>query len=373
MADNTHHCRADEIPEETVAKTLDTQLAGLDPQRAESYAGLQAVRTARAGGLAREQKRLTLKYGEDSPRVQAVVAKARINQGLLRDLDLERARAATETPTVDARGYVFHGFVRNLQGQGLPQLSVALYDDKGNWLRELGHGCTDERGYFILRYAGRQTDPASGTNAIAIASGSITANQPTARIHVLDAQQKTLQIEPEPLQPRLGQVDFRLIVIGGQTPPCPPPPETPGPAPTPAPTPTPSPTPTPTPTPRTSLDRLDIDEATRKRLTQAGIIDVEAILETDPAKLADVLGSSDLAARLIEQARALLPPKDAERTSLDKLGLDDTTRRRLEQGGIRDVEGILETDRARLTEIVGDAATARKLRERAKSVIDGSG
>lgn len=361
MADNTHRCRADDIPEDTVAKTLESQVASLDPQRTESYASLQTVRTARASGYAREQKRLALKYGEDSPRVQAVAAKTRINQGLLRDLDFERARAGSETPTVDANGYVFHGFVRNLQGQGLAKLTVALYDEKGNWLRELGHGCTDERGYFILRFQRQQRDPATGAKPVE--GERIAATQPTARIYVLDANQKTLHIEPEPLQPKLGQVDFRIIVLGAQTRPCPPPPETPGPA----------PVPTPTPTPRTSLDKLDTDEATRKRLTKAGIIDVEGMLETDLAKLADIVGSRDLAAKLIEQAKAILGTKPAERTPLSQLDIDDATRRRLEKGGITDVEGILETDPAKLAEIVGDAATAKKLRERAQAVIDAKG
>ncbi|KEF42630.1 MAG: hypothetical protein ER33_05035 [Cyanobium sp. CACIAM 14] len=373
MADTTQRCRADAIPEETVAATVERQLASIDPQRAASYAGLQSVRTARAGGLAREQKRLALKYGDESPRVQAVAARTVINQGLLRDLDFELARASREAPTVDARGYVLHGFVRNLSGQGLPQLTVALYDEKGNWLRELGQGCSDEHGYFLLRYQGKENDPASDSNRLDTAS--LAANRPTARIHVFDAEQKTVQIEAEPLQPRLGQVDFRIIVIGAQSPPCPPPPATtaPTPEPTPPPTPSPTPAPTPTPTPRTSLARLDIDEATRKRLIQAGIIDVEDILETSPDKLAEILGSRELALRLIERARALLTGSPSGGTSLDKLGLDDPLRRRLEQGGIRTVEGILAADPARLSDIVGDTATARKLRERAKAVIDGGG
>lgn len=359
MADNTHRCRADDIPEDTVAKTVESQVASLDPQRAESYAGLQTVRTARASGYAREQQRLALKYGEDSPRVQAVAAKTRINQGLLRDLDFERARAGRETPTVDANGYVFHGFVRNLQGQGMAKLTVALCDEKGNWLRELGHGCTDERGYFILRFRRQQKDPVTGAKPVE--GERIAPAQPTARIYVLDANQNTLHIEPEPLQPKLGQVDFRIIVLGAQTQPCPPPPETPGPS------------ATPTPTPRTSLDKLDTDEATRKRLTKTGIIDVEGILETNEAKLAEIVGGRELAAKLIEQAKAIRGAKPAERTPLSQLDIDDATRRRLEKGGIRDVESILETDQAKLAEIVGDAATAKKLRERAQAVIDANG
>jgi hypothetical protein len=314
MAENSHACRPDEIPDDTVTKTVEGQISALDPQRVESYAGLEKLRSAKAGGYAREQKRLALKYGSDSPRVTALAEKTRINQGLQRDLDFERARAKSETPSVDEKGYVFHGFVRDLKGQGQPRLTVALYDEKGNWIRELGYGCTDDRGYFILRYQQPPKDPDGDTKPAttffdSATGGRIAASQkqPIAKIYVLDAEQKTLHVEQEPLRPKLGQVDFRIIVLGAQAKPCPPPPPspapppeptptptpgpTPGPAPTPTPGPAPTPGPTPTPNPRASLDKLDIDEATRKRLVKAGIIDVEGVVETDPVKLDEIVGS----------------------------------------------------------------------------------
>lgn len=382
MAENTCACRPDDIPNETVTKTVESQLAGLDPQRGEAYAGLEKLRAAKATGYTREQKRLALKYGKDSARATALTQKTRINLGLQRDLNFERARAQSESPRVDENGYVFHGFVRDMKGQAQPKLSVALYDDKGNWIRELGYGCTDERGYFILRYQRPEKDPAGDVKPVATtlnlsASAGDTAAQDkiSAKIYVLDGDQKTLHIESEPLYPALGNVDFRIIVLGAHVKPCAPPPPTtapppaPTPVPTPTPTPTPGPTPTPTPKPRTPLDKLDTDDATRKRLTQFGIIDVEGIAETDSAKLAEVVGSRDLAAKLIEQAKAILSSKPADRTPLTKLDIDEATRRRLEKGGIRNVESILEIDQAKLTEVVGNAANAKKLREQAQSVI----
>ena len=413
MAEQTHTCRPDEIPDDTVTKTVEGQISALDPQRAESYVGLEKLRSARAGGYAREHKRLALKYGNDSPRVAALVEKTRINQGLQRDLNFEQARSKSETPTVDEKGYVFHGFVRDLKGQVQQKLTVALYDEKGNWISELGYGCTDERGYFILRYQQQPNDPAgngtkpAGTFFETAAGGRLAASQtqPLAKIYVLDAEQKTLHVEQEPLRPKLGQVDFRIIVLGAHPKPCTPPPPspapppeptptppptptpgptptpTPGPAPTPTPTPPPTPGPTPTPpptpppdptpgpTPRTSLDKLDIDEVTRKRLNQGGIIDVEGIIEADPAKLVEIVGNRELVAKLIEQAKAVLSPAPVNRTPLTQFNVDAATRRRLVQGGIRDVEHILEIDQAKLAEIVGNVALATKLREQAQAVI----
>jgi hypothetical protein len=194
-----------------------------------------------------------------------------------------------------------------------------------------------------------------------------------------------------------------------------------------------SPSPSQPPAVRTPLEKLDIDETTRKRLRDGNVPDVEAILETEPPQLAKITGDAATASKLIEMARALLagssprtpstpspstpppstpppstpppsktpppatpppsktlppatPPPSTRpqsipaatptptpgvRTPLDKLDLDDAMRKRLRAGNIVDVEGILEADEAKLSEIVGDRATASKLRETSKALLAG--
>jgi predicted RecB family nuclease len=133
------------------------------------------------------------------------------------------------------------------------------------------------------------------------------------------------------------------------------------------------PPPPPPPSVRTPLEWLDIADETRKALVKGGIRDVDGILETDPDKLASILGSADMAKRLVEMARRLLgtqpAPAPTIRTDLGALGVDARVRRRLEEGGIRDVEGLLEAEPAKLAEIVGDRAAASKLIETARRVL----
>lgn len=320
MADNTRSCDASGIPDESVETSLEGQIASLDPQRAAAFAGLQTVRATRASGYTREQRRLALKYGSDNPRAGALADRIRSNAGLLRDIGFEQVRAGTGVPAVDQEGYVFHGFVRDQQGKGMPGLTVALYDDQGNWIREIGFGCTDAQGYFLMRYQGGQRN-GTGT-APNMAAAGVTDAKPTARaaaaarlnarIHVLDAAQKTLQVEAVPLHPALGQVDFRIIVLGARDGGvCTMPPPVAAPAPTPAPAPAtgtvPAPASPPAPAPRTPLDKLETDATTRKRLDKAGIVDVEGILEADPAKLAEIVGDRAVAAKLLDQARSIVP------------------------------------------------------------------
>ena len=66
-------------------------------------------------------------------------------------------------------------------------------------------------------------------------------------------------------------------------------------------------------------------------------------------------------------ANQLLHP---QHTSLDKLGLDAATRKRLDTAGIKDVEGLLATDPAKLAEIVGDRTAAAKLVDAAKKLLN---
>jgi hypothetical protein len=323
MADNTRICQAGDIPVETVAKTVATQVDSLDPQRAAAFDRLQALRVVRARGDEREQKRLARKFGEDHPRVMVVAERARMNAGLRRDLALEQARAAVEAPAVDKDGYVFHGFVRNTAAQGVPEFTVALYDEKGEWVREMGFGCTDARGYFILRYRGAGKDAAGNAAvssaafvATAAAVGTGAAARTRVLVHVLDSAQKTLHVEREPLQPQLGEIDFRIIVLGAETRPCVPPPSSTPPATQPPPTQPPPTQPPPTQPPateppkttpvRTPLDRLGIDDAMRKRLEEGGLPDVEAVASVDRTLLEKVVGDATTASRLQRKAQAIV-------------------------------------------------------------------
>jgi len=215
------------VSPEEVSQTLDKQLTSLDPQRAQAFSGLKTVHDARHAGYLREEERLTRKYGKDHPRVTAMTGKIRSNEGLRRDLEFEAARATIEAPVVDKNSYVFHGFVRNCAGEGMARLTIALYDEQGNWIRIIGYGCTDEQGYFLLRYDRGKTDQGASPqstsgpfSAAPAAPAAGTESKASARIHVLDSKSSTLQIEEELLYPQLDQVDFRIIIICDEAAPC---------------------------------------------------------------------------------------------------------------------------------------------------------
>ncbi|HTB80772.1 MAG TPA: hypothetical protein VK717_07785 [Opitutaceae bacterium] len=254
---------AREIPIADLHKTFDAQISTLDPQRAQDVADLGTVRSAKAATLAHEQNLLTRKLGANDPRIAALVQQQARNAALQTVLTAEVTRAQTPAPAVSAQSYIFHGYVFDAQNQPLPKLSVALYDDEGNWFSELGYGCTDEKGYFLMRYDRAQkpkpapapqpaptpappapapapspitgklfgTSEADVTNVvtpidIVVKRSGDTTGRFDVNIRVFDQQQKLLYCDPKPLQPQLGQVDYRVIIIGADAATCTPPPDT---------------------------------------------------------------------------------------------------------------------------------------------------
>ncbi len=196
-----------------VESELDNRISGTDAVRAKEMERLQNVRRAKANVLQREHARLSGKLGTDHPRVLALANQIRVNRGLQRDLVLETERAKTELPSVTAESWAVHGFVRDKELKGIPNLTIALYDPKGVWIRELGYACTDDKGYFRLE------------------SGNIknlAASQ--AYLRVLNSQSRPLYMDKNPLTPVAGRIDYREIRLEDVTA-CTPPESVPAPPP----------------------------------------------------------------------------------------------------------------------------------------------
>lgn len=235
------------VPHAEVAKGINQGLEQADPLRLEGLTRLQRVREIKAASLTREQARLSQKLGANHPRVTALAQNLDVNRALLRDVDLGITRAQTAGVKPDPDSWILHGHVRNKDRAGLPGLTVALYDARNQWVEELGYACTDANGYFRLS-AGRgnaapKETAEAGTDVKAVrdakeapeASKGAVADMQTARgvhIHVLDGNRKTLYRGEEALEPALGEVVYREIILDdcGD---CAPPDGKPGPAPQP--------------------------------------------------------------------------------------------------------------------------------------------
>ncbi len=180
-----------------LSRNIGKGIETVDDRRADALERLQIVRGVKASSMRREQERLTLKYGEGHPRVQTLTNRIAINEGLLANLEAEAARARTPIPTPDQDHWILHGYVRDEDRKGVQGLSVALYDQSNEWVRELGYGCTDQNGYFKIDSASSLIDKGV----------QVSVNVLSGDGEVLYADEKTL------LTPAPGQVDYREILL----------------------------------------------------------------------------------------------------------------------------------------------------------------
>lgn len=224
------------------ARTLQSGIQGADPARVQQLSGLQALRQAKSTSLTREHARVSQARGPQHPQTAALAQKLALNQALT--LHLERAAAASRArvPDVDADSWIVHGHVRTRALQPVPQVTVALYTRDGHWLREFGHDCTDAEGHFKLCVKPRVKAPEVKTPEVAATAGlaksasvgdmDTRASDRQVFLRVTDGEQRLVGIDKRPLTPRLGQVDYREIILGEAA--CTPPPSgevNPGPAP----------------------------------------------------------------------------------------------------------------------------------------------
>ena len=287
----------------SVSEALDNGLSGVDVERRIGLEGLNKVRSVKAQRLEREKSRLTKKLGANHSRVSLLTNKINVNQGFIGDLEIVIEHAKTEVPTVDERAWVLHGHVRNKELKGIPNLTVALYDEKGNWIRQLGYACTDRAGYFKLSYSRTKEDV--DKPEITTGAGQTTTGRELF-IHVLDQNGNHLCTDVESITPELGSVDYREIILGDDVGICKPPVDTGQPTPGPKPQPTTEPTPAPSAPKTVDLEDIKgLGKARAKRLRGAGITEVKTFIETDDGKLKEILGDVDIP-KLKEEAKLLI-------------------------------------------------------------------
>jgi hypothetical protein len=288
---------------------------------ATAVSAINATQVAATKAYQFEAARVAAKHGSDHPVTVALRTQGEAGAQTNRVLAASAEAVGVSAPETPARGATLSGRFINERGQGLADYSVELTRANGTRLETVG--LTDASGFFSAAYDEKQTAVLNKegdlfARVVDLAGKEVLRDKTALRFTPDAALQVTLTV-PVRVVPKSVAIDG-TVIYGGRTPPSPdtpPAPPTPGTPPTPPtpgtpptpPTPQPPTEPTEPPSPpraRTSLDRLDIDDQTRKRLMEGGVADVEAIVESDPAKLAEIVGDRDTANRLIAMAKQVL-------------------------------------------------------------------
>ncbi len=222
--------RKDESPKKItfteIAKGLNQGLESADPARLAGLQTLRRVRAIKDVCLEREQARLAKKYGANHPRLREIAARRKANAVLEREVELQISRAQTPAVAADPNAWTLHGYVRDAGLIGQQDLTVALYDQNGRWIEELGQACTDTHGYFRLTVAGAEPKAEGESVEVATEKLSRTAGGRTglvAYIHVTNGAAATPYVDPESITPKLGAVLYREIILAEEGGECAPP------------------------------------------------------------------------------------------------------------------------------------------------------
>jgi|GEM_PF-1677720 len=96
-----------------------------------------------------EYERYAQRYGSDDPRTVEMASRRDLSAA--QSLTSFRIYDAASVPIVEIEnGWTVDGYVRMADGGPAPIVTVAAYDQAGNWLEELSYGCTNVTGYFSI-------------------------------------------------------------------------------------------------------------------------------------------------------------------------------------------------------------------------------
>ena len=194
-----------------VTDTLNSSFDSLDTFRSGALDDLRTYQQGKRKVLQREETRLIKKLGPDHQKVIAVGAKIRTIDNMAKDLDVLITEANIKVESVDKNTWKIHGKVIDKDRKGIKGLTVALYDEKGKWLSEMGYGCTNDQGYFSITYA---TDDKTEQKV---------SPDKKLFLYLLDKKHNILYKDSVPLIVSLGNIDYKTIYLSGENDVCVPP------------------------------------------------------------------------------------------------------------------------------------------------------
>jgi hypothetical protein len=196
---------------EDLKETLYRAAVKADALRAAGMNGLAGVMQARQAGLDREHRRLFEKVGAEHPRVRTLALRIEDVVARLHDLRVEIARAETPGVRAGPAEWVLHGYVWRKDLSAAPDLTVALVDSQGEWVRAFGYTCSDARGYFQLVASLGRAEPTGETARLTM---SAPPPQFEAQVRISDANHVQLYRGGEAVPISPGGVEYREIVLG---------------------------------------------------------------------------------------------------------------------------------------------------------------
>ena len=184
---------------------LDQSLTFLQDQRTQQLLTAYQYQVIDHQALDRERTRLSQKYGDGHPRVQAMTARLAHNKTLFKAMEQEISRSETRQAPLPKGGWRVQGRVVDASEKPLPEKTVFLAGSRRKPLEELGYACTDKGGQYTITLNTEQV-----------------ANYQDQPLYMLVSDDEQGQAE-EPLRAVADTVALRDIHVGGKQQNCDPP------------------------------------------------------------------------------------------------------------------------------------------------------
>jgi protocatechuate 3,4-dioxygenase beta subunit len=192
--------------DETFVQQVNASMAGVEQLRADGLKRTRLICSVQTEGLEREHKRLLEKLGAQHPRVIEMESRIKAQPQVLAHLDAEIVKSKISVPKTDSSTWMVHGRVFDKNRKNVAGLTVSLHDEKGTWLSQMGRACTDDRGYFAIKYAPK--DPKE------------TATLHSVFLQVFDKKRTLLYRDTASLAVTPGLIDYLEIYLGQEEVPC---------------------------------------------------------------------------------------------------------------------------------------------------------
>jgi hypothetical protein len=193
--------KPDQLSDKEIIDKFNGGMAAVETARVDGLKFLQTLQTVKNRAQVKEHRRLRAKLGDQHPRVQRLASGIRYNAGLAENLTVQIDQSAIDPPAVEEKSWMVHGRVMYQKRKGLAGLTVAIFDAEGRWMRQAGHACTDQHGYFAIVHAPEKNpdDPAQ--------------RKMLYFLHVIGPEGRILHKDPDPLNLAIGQIEYREIFL----------------------------------------------------------------------------------------------------------------------------------------------------------------
>ena len=192
--------------DETFIQQVRASMTGVEQLRADGLRRTRLICSVQAVGLEREHKRLLEKLGAQHPRVIEIERRIQAQPQVLAYLDAGIEKSKVSVPRTDSSTWMVNGRVFDKNKKNVAGLTVSLHDEKGKWLSQMGRACTDDPGYFAIKYAPKDAKE--------------TAALQNVYLQVFDKKRTLLYKDATPLAVTPGLIDYREIYLGQEEVPC---------------------------------------------------------------------------------------------------------------------------------------------------------